>query len=253
MQKPLKQKFVERWNKYFPCAELPIAFFYSDEETGVELVDGAKSNRCLIASLIRVRNGTPLRFGETSIGCSGGKRYSGFLHTLRQNFEYFLSCGIPGKMEGERYKKSSEIVKQVMAKWQDLKAPKKYLVFKRWDLLESGDEPEAVIFFAKADVLSGLYTLAGFDEVEDRVIAPFGAGCSTIVLHPYLQNQSDTPHCIMGMFDLSARPYVPADTITFSVPMKKFVTMVDNMDESFLITETWGKIKERIEKTCNPA
>lgn len=27
------------------------------------------------------------------------------------NFEYFLSCGIPGKLEGERYKKTPELVR----------------------------------------------------------------------------------------------------------------------------------------------
>jgi hypothetical protein len=29
---------------------------------------------------------------------------------LRSGFEYFLSYGIPGKMEGERYKKSLDLV-----------------------------------------------------------------------------------------------------------------------------------------------
>ncbi len=28
-------------------------------------------------------------------------------------FEYFLSCGIPGKLEGERYKKTPALVKDL--------------------------------------------------------------------------------------------------------------------------------------------
>jgi len=32
------------------------------------------------------------------------------------HFEYFLSCGIPGKLEGERYKKSPELVKEFRAR-----------------------------------------------------------------------------------------------------------------------------------------
>ena len=51
---------------------------------------------------------------------------------------------------------------------------------------------------------------------------------------------------IIGMFDLSARPFVAADEITFAVPMNKFTTMVKNMDESFLITKTWKNIQKRI-------
>jgi len=50
------------------------------------------------------------------------------------------------------------------------------------------------------------------------------------------------------MFDVSARPFVPADVLTFAVPMKKFESMVENMDESFLITESWAKVKNRIKK-----
>jgi hypothetical protein len=48
------------------------------------------------------------------------------------------------------------------------------------------------------------------------------------------------------MFDVSARPSVPAGTLTFSVPMARFRAMVANMDESFLITESWSKVRERI-------
>ena len=31
MQSGLKERFTERWNKYFPGADLPIAFFYTDD------------------------------------------------------------------------------------------------------------------------------------------------------------------------------------------------------------------------------
>jgi hypothetical protein len=48
------------------------------------------------------------------------------------------------------------------------------------------------------------------------------------------------------MFDISARPFVDKYELSFSVPMKKLETMVNNMDESFLITGSWGKIKKRI-------
>jgi hypothetical protein len=40
---------------------------------------------------------------------------------------------------------------------------------------------------------------------------------------------------------------VPKDVLTLAVPMKKFVKMIDNMEESFLITETWQAIQERID------
>ena len=120
------------------------------------------------------------------------------------------------------------------------------IVFKRWDLLETGDEPEVVIFFTKPDILSALFTLANFDELENKVYTPFGAGCSSIVQKPYLEKEKDSLRCVIGMFDISARPFVEKDVLTFAAPMKKFRTMVTNMDESFLITDSWGKVKKRI-------
>jgi len=49
------------------------------------------------------------------------------------------------------------------------------------------------------------------------------------------------------MFDISARPFVPANKLTFAVPFKRFKQLIDYMEESFLITKSWDKIKERIE------
>jgi len=166
------------------------------------------------------------------------------------NFEYFLSCGIPGKLEGERYKKTPGLVKEIMRQVPKFEAPGSLLVFKRWDMLEASDEPDVVVFFACPDVLSGLFTLANFDVGElNGVSSPFSAGCGSIVQYPYLEKESDRPKAVLGMFDVSARPFVPDDVLSFSVPMNKFVTMIDNIEDSFLITGSWNKVQARIKKT----
>jgi hypothetical protein len=111
----------------------------------------------------------------------------------------------------------------------------------------SKSNPEVVIFFAQPDVLSGLFTLANFEETDaNSVFAPSSAGCATIVKYPYLERDSARPRGVLGMFDISARPYVPKDTLTFALPMKKFVLMIQNMEESFLITSLWGRVRARI-------
>jgi hypothetical protein len=66
--------------------------------------------------LNKARRGIPLCFEADSIGCGGGKRYLGYAKEIRPAFEYFLSCGIPGRMEGERYKKTPQIVTALMEK-----------------------------------------------------------------------------------------------------------------------------------------
>lgn len=243
----LKDKFTELWEKYFNGAELPITFYYTGEGGHAELVKPGSVPRCVIGALSDVREGKSLCFDIESVGCFGGKRYLGFAEKIMPNFEYFLSCGIPGKLEGERYKKSPELVRELVKNSPVFKAPEQYVVFKRWDKLEESDNPEVVIFFAEPDVLSGVFTLANFDEaLPNGVISPMGSGCSTIIQYPYLEKDSGHPRGVLGMFDISARPYVPANVITFAVPMKKFVTMIENMEESFLITGSWRTVQKRI-------
>jgi hypothetical protein len=243
-----KQRFVERWEEYFPGADLPIAFYYTDEQGRGESVQPPKGSRCVICDLTQVRNGESLCFDVNAVGCGGGKRYLGFVPGLRPNFEYFLSCGIPGDVEGERYKKSPELVNEHLKHQQAFEAPGKYIVFKRWDRMNEEDDPAVVVFFAPPDVLSGLFTLANFDESDPyAVIAPFGSGCASIAYYPYQELQSPHPRAVLGMFDVSARPCVPSGALTLAVPWPKFVRMVDNMDESFLITESWHKVRSRIQ------
>ena len=249
MDKKLKGKFLSLWKKYFEGAALPIVFSYTDEAESVQCVKPPKGHRCVITDLSKVRTGNPLCFAVDSIGCGGGKRYFGFSHEIMPDFEYFLSCGIPGKLEGERYKKSPELVNEAMKRMPEFRAPARYIVFKPWDMLEERDEPDVVIFFAGPDVLSGLFTLANFDEADPNgVFAPFAAGCGSIVQYPYLEKTSDHPRGVLGMFDVSARPWVPGDVLTFSVPMNKFVGMVENMEESFLITPSWAMVGRRINR-----
>jgi len=99
-------------------------------------------------------------------------------------------------------------------------------------------------------VLSGLFTLANYDRSDPHgVIAPMGSGCASIVEMPYQESRSSEPRCVLGMFDVSARPCVPQHTLTFTVPMRRFEQMVANMDESFLITGSWQAVRERLGTT----
>ena len=247
MDTRIRDQFIELWGRYFPGAEPPIVFYYSDDVGDAELVPAPKGHQCFIAQLAAVRGGRPCSFNANSIACGGGKRYLGFTEELAPNFEYFLSCGIPGKLEGERYKKSPELVRELMEKAPHVAAPAPYIVFKRWDQLVADDAPEVVIFFVRADVLSGLFTLANFEESAiDGVFTPFCAGCGSIVHYPFLEKERERPRAVLGMFDVSARPCVQEDILTFAVPMSKFTRMVSDVKESFLTTSSWGKVRTRI-------
>jgi uncharacterized protein (DUF169 family) len=242
-----RDKFFTLWKKYFNSAELPITFYYTNEDGHAKSAKTEKLPRCIIGALASIREGKSLFFDADSIDCPGGRRYCGYTDEITPNFEYFLSFGIPDKMRGERYVKSPEMVKEIVKNTPPFKAMGKYIVFKKWDKLEKGDTPEVVIFFAVPDVLSGLFTLARFDETDRSAVqAPFGSGCASIIQYPYQERTSRHPKATIGMFDPSARPFVPNDILTLAVPMKKLMKMMNNMEESFLITDSWKRIQKRI-------
>lgn len=246
------QAFLQRWSHYFPGAELPIALWYSDDPGDVPQPPKVSGWSCFIGQLAAVRKGTDLSFTVEHVGCGGGQTYLGFAHALRPNFEHFLSYGIPGKMEGERYKKDPDTVSQLMANTPSFSAPERYLIAKRVDKLLEGDEPQVVVFFSTPDVLSGLFALAGFEETQPQAtLTPFSAGCGSLVKFPFMELASGRHWPVLGMFDVSARPYVPANTLSFSVTWPRFERMVANMDQSFLITHSWELVRKRM--TAKPA
>ena len=74
MSATLRDRFMELWARYFPGAELPITFFYSDEPGGAEKVPQAGSHHCVFADIHRVRRGESLAFRGESLACFGGRR-----------------------------------------------------------------------------------------------------------------------------------------------------------------------------------
>ena len=178
--------------------------------------------------------------------------YSGYSCERPPDFRYFLAKGKPGGVEGERYKKQTP---EIVDAWEKLKPPfdagSKNIHFTRWDQLTGADNPDAVIFFARPEVLSGLFTLANFDQSDPNgVICPMGAGCSSILYYPWLEQQKEDPKVILGLFDPSARPCVPLDVLTMAFPMKNFTRVIGFMEESFLITKTWSTVQKKIERSA---
>jgi uncharacterized protein (DUF169 family) len=242
----LRDSFLSLWKKHFGNADLPITFYYSYNDGSAQWAEKPRGWSCTVCELAKVRSGRSLVFNAERITCGGGRRYLGYTDKMRAGFEYFLSCG-NGKTEGERYLRTPELVKEFMKSQRILPVSGMKLVFKRWDKLEEIDEPDVVIFFATPDVLSGLFTLANFDQSEPNgTYTPFGSGCASIVHYPYLESLAERPRAVIGMFDPSARKCVPENEITFAIPMKRFEKMISYMEESFLITDTWSVIRKRL-------
>ena len=251
MDTSLRDRFMDLWNRYFEGSDLPIAFGIGEPGLDAEKVPAPKGWRCLVCDLTRIRKGTSLTFDEESLSCAGGKFYLGYSRERAPEFSYFLSYGKPGVVEGERYKQSPEVVEAMTGHELHIPASGKCYTFRRWDRLTGRDTPEVVIFFARPEVLAGLFTLANFDQTDPNggVICPFGAGCGSIIYYPWLEQQRENPRAVLGLFDPSARPCVPVDILTMAIPMKKFEKMIGYMEESFLTTPSWEKVKRKIARS----
>ncbi len=246
----MDQRKYQKFHDRLGLKEHPLAAFYSNEKPEAGLSPKEQGHVCMFALLKRARQkGDTVYFDAEHAGCFGGGYYMGFQPTPRPNIEYFLSCGIPGQMEGERYIKKPETAREYFASVLPRKAPGKYCIFKSLDKLSAPEEPEVLIFFAPPDVLAGLFTLTNYAaERFDAVRIPFSSGCGAILTHPLKEAEEKNPQAVLGLFDVSARPFVEPDILTLAMPTKLFFSLLDNQDESFLITKSWETVRKRIEK-----
>ena len=67
-----------------------------------------------------------------------------------------------------------------------------------------------------------------------------------LVAFPMKELESEDPRAVIGLLDPSARGWVIPDLLSFSVPWPKFQSMLVNMDECFLTTYVWEKIRARL-------
>ena len=240
-----KDDFTCKWKRYFGDAELPITFRYTDHLDGSEEKPTyAKDGHCIIGALAGVRAGAVVAFDKDTIKCGGGMRYLGYVDDFDaypKHIEEFLA-------KTERYKKSPEVVRAYFdASVPRFTAPGRYCVFTPWEKLTDASTPDVVVFFAMPDVISGLFNMANFDRTDaNGVICPWGSGCSSIVMAPYREQSSDDPRAVLGMFDASARPCVGGDELCFSVPFSLFCKLIDQMDDTFLTTGAWKRVRERM-------
>jgi uncharacterized protein (DUF169 family) len=150
----------ELWKQFrdtLGLRESPLGIYYTnDKPEGITPKEGITG--CMIGLLQNARKkGKTVYFDKAHFGCLGGGYYMGFLEKARPNIEYFLSCGIPGEMEGERYIKTPERTREYFARMIPRRAPATYCAFRPIEQFQNGMEPEVVVFFATPDILSGAH------------------------------------------------------------------------------------------------
>lgn len=231
-------EFIERYREAFgDAAPMPIAFGYSNNAVS----EIKKVPRCMIGAISNVRHGESLTLSEENVICGGGGLYTAF-REMPERVPIFVS-------EVEHYKCSKEMVIDYINKLEIRPADKPYLNFVRIDKLKSWDDAEALLFFATPDILSGLCTWTFYDNnASDAVTTQFASGCAAIVTFAINENRNNGNRCFLGMLDPSARPLVPENELTFTIPMCRFMRMLETMNNSALFQKAFSIIKRRINK-----
>ena len=230
--------FIEKYRQAFgEKAPLPIAFGYSD--TPVSEIRSVP--KCLVGSISNVRHGNSLTLSAENVICGGGGLYTAFTE-MPERVPIFVS-------EVEHYKKTKEMVVDYVRGLNIELTQKPYLNFVRIDNLKEWSDAEALLFFATPDMLAGLSSWAFYDNNSaDAVVTQFSSGCASIVTRAISANKSGGRSCFIGMLDPSARPLIPENELTFTIPMCRLMEMLETMDDSSLYQKAFSALRRRINK-----
>ena len=226
----------------------PVAILFTNEKPPNALEFAERRWACVTSMLTAAAKGRKAVFNCLTFGCEVGGMGLGFKKQYPDSFEFFLSTGKAGMPEELSFKKTPELAKKWMESTPAMEMNEQYVVFAPLTEIDAiKDEPKVVVFYANPDQLSALVVLANYGRPgSDNVLAPFASGCQTICLLPVHEADREYPRAVIGMTDISARPYIDADLLSFSVPYALFREMENNVPGSFLDAPEWSKIDKRI-------
>lgn len=230
----------------------PVAILFTDDkpEGALQFKEGAWG--CAVAMLTAASSGKTAVFDRSTTGCKGavtGLCLGSAYDSIPGGIEYFLSTGRgEGYPEGEAYKKTPELAEAYVKQVPIADIPFTYVVFKPLNKVDiEAEKPRLVCIYANPDQLSALTVLANYGrQSNDNVILRFGSACSTICLLPYRESESEHPRAVVGITDVSARPFVDPEILSFTVPFAMFQEMEADVPGSFLEKEAWAKVRRRI-------
>ena len=230
----------------------PVAILFTNEKPQNALQFKEGTWGCVIAMLSASTKGRTAVFDRKTIGCSGGMAglcLGSASEKIPGGLEYFLSTGRgEGYPEGEAYKKTPDLAKASIDKFPIADIPYTYVVFMPLSQVDADHQtPQLVCIYANPDQLSALVVLANYDRPSnDNVIMRFGSACSTICLLPYRESEQKVPRAVVGITDVTARPYVDPDILSFTMPFNMFLEMEGNIPGSFIEKQSWKKVSQRI-------
>jgi hypothetical protein len=236
---PPTERAIERLRGYLRLTSPIIALYDSPPAPEFEPIVEPKETDCCFSYYPRWVAGETLLLKKGGPGCPGGHRAFGLETTTPAFMAHFLTDGV-GAPAGEGLRAAPEIAQVLIdgtkavanASGHVLLGP---LRLSQWDLVRS------VTFFADADHVSGLGTLAGYWSANrDVVVAPFGSGCFALL--GALGQYEDDDLAVLGGFDIAMRRHVPEGLVTLTISPARFAKMLTFPEESFLSKPWWNDL-----------
>jgi len=238
---------------YGPKPGIPISRELEDQGQ-VDMQAVFKQFSCVMGNIWLARKKHCAAYiSSEEYGCPGGVFYCSMMKPNLRFIEHYVTTGYSGTpIQGERYLPSPESMRKFLDKVNPRKAPAKYCIFKPLSLFSDGEEPEFVIFFARPEVLCGLFTQTTFTTGEvDSVVSPFGAGCTNIIAWPLFYKEQGMEKAVLGGFDPSARKYMKTDELTFTVPWSLYQKMLKALPESmFNVGKEWASVRKKVDRSA---
>lgn len=238
---------------YGPKTGAPISREMEDKGQ-VNMQEVFKDFSCVIGNIWLARKKQCAAFiSSEAYGCPGGAFYCSMMKPNLQFIEHYVTTGFEGTpVHGERYLSSPESMRKFLDQVNPRKAPAKYCIFKPLSQFSDDSVPEFVIFFARPEVLTGLFTQTAFTTGEtDCVASPFGAGCTNILAWPLYYKEQGKEKAVIGGFDPSARKFMKTDELTYTVSWSLYQRMLKALPESMFNTgNAWEVVRKKVVRSA---
>lgn len=230
--------------------EMPLGAYYTDTRPAEGLTPAAGGHECIINFMRKsLKQKTPVYFAADINACMGGWTYLGFSNENNDRIAHYVTTGIPGR-GAEHYMPEPASIYRLFEEMEFQKAPGNYCVVKPLSLFQDNEEPAVVTFFARAERLIGLCHLAYFALNDHNAVAmPFGAGCSGTFAWTQTYQRKGIRRAVVGCTDISCRPFMKTDELSFSVTPEILADMISAAPQSFLMGHSWQAVLKRVRQS----
>ncbi|MCI1822064.1 MAG: DUF169 domain-containing protein [Megasphaera sp.] len=227
----------------------PVAVLLSNKKPEYALQSKEGIKNCIISLFIAAMKGKSSVFERKTNLCSDAIAGLGFgtFPNHPEGVAYFLTTEKTRQFERGGCIKTPELGKNFVECLPITDISYQYVIFKPLSQVNTDEErPVLCIFGVNNDQLSALIVMANYyGSGNENVIIPQSSGCQSIFLIPYAESQKKNPRAVVGLTDITVRPMLDSDIVSFAVPYAMFVEMEQHVTGSFLEKRLWQRIKNK--------